>query len=62
MISTRKALRKVQLALREDIEDLEWQLRIVNIALIPILIAIAAVVIGIVRVRRRKHPGNTPAP
>lgn len=62
VLSTRKALRKVQLALREDIESLEWFLKIVNIAFIPILIAILAVVLGYVRLRRRKHHGGgTPA-
>lgn len=58
VLSTRKALRKVQLALREDIESLEWQLKIINIALIPILITILAIVLGYVRLRRRKHHGG----
>lgn len=58
VLSTRKALRKVQLALREDIETLEWILKVVNIALIPILIAILAVVLGYLRLRRRKHHGG----
>jgi len=61
VLSTRKALRKVQLALREEIESLEWHLRIINIALIPILVGILAVVLGLVRIRRRKHHGGTPA-
>ncbi|MCG8546688.1 MAG: Gldg family protein [Alphaproteobacteria bacterium] len=60
ILSTRKALRNVQLALREDIESLESWLRFVNIALIPILVGIAAVVLGIVRMRRRKHTVESP--
>jgi len=58
VLTTRKALRKVQLALREDIESLEWWLKVINIALIPILIAVLAIVLGYVRVRRRKHHGG----
>jgi gliding motility-associatede transport system auxiliary component len=61
VLTTRKALRKVQLALREDIESLERSLRFINIALIPILVGVLAVVLGLVRIRRRKHHGNTPA-
>lgn len=58
VLTTRKALRKVQLALREDIESLEWWLKLINIALIPILIAVLAIVLGYVRIRRRKHHGG----
>ena len=61
VLSTRKALRKVQLALREDIESLERSLRFVNIALIPILVGVLAVVLGLMRIRRRKHHGDTPS-
>ena len=61
VLSTRKALRKVQLALREDIEALESGLRFVNIALIPILVGVLAVALGIWRVRRRKKRTDQPA-
>lgn len=61
VVSTRKALRQVQLALREDIESLETWLRFVNIALIPILVGVLAVVLGIWRVRRRKKRADLPA-
>lgn len=60
VLSTRKALRKVQLALREDIEALESVLRFVNIALIPILVGVLAVALGIWRVRRRKKRADQP--
>ncbi|MPY72710.1 MAG: hypothetical protein GEU87_00475 [Alphaproteobacteria bacterium] len=61
VVSTRKALRQVQLALREDIESLETWLRFVNIALIPILVGVLAVALGIWRVRRRKKRADLPA-
>lgn len=61
VLSTRKALRQVQLALREGIESLETRLRFVNIALIPILVGVLAVALGIWRVRRRKKRADLPA-
>ncbi len=61
VLSTRKALRQVQLALREDIEALETWLRFVNIALVPILVGVLAVVLGVWRVRRRKKRAEQPA-
>jgi ABC-type uncharacterized transport system involved in gliding motility auxiliary subunit len=60
MLSTRKALRQVQLALREDIEALESRLRFVNIALIPIIVGVLAIGLGIWRVRRRKKRADQP--
>jgi ABC-type uncharacterized transport system involved in gliding motility auxiliary subunit len=59
VLSTRKALRQVQLALREDIETLETVLRFVNIALIPILVGVLAVVLGALRIRRRTNRTGT---
>lgn len=61
VLSTRKALRQVQLALREGIESLETRLRFINIALIPILVGVLAVALGIWRVRRRKKRADLPA-
>ena len=60
VLTTRQALRKVQLALREDIESLERSLRFINIALIPILVGVLAIVLGLVRMRRRKHHSDAP--
>ncbi|MFI5021733.1 MAG: Gldg family protein [Alphaproteobacteria bacterium] len=56
-LRTRKSLREVQHALRVDIERLDEVLKFVNIALIPILIGIAAIVVALVRAarRRRRH-------
>lgn len=53
MIAIRRELRDVQYELRRDIEGLEMLLKFINIGLIPILVAIAAVIVGVVRSRRR---------
>lgn len=56
MIDVRKQLREVQLALRRDITRLENTLRFVNIGLVPIVIAVIALVVAGIRVaRRRRH-------
>jgi len=51
--STRRELRAVQLKLRQDIETLETWLRIVNIALVPVMLTLFALGIGVLRSRRR---------
>ncbi len=56
MIDIRKQLREVQLALRRDITRLENTLRFVNIGLVPIVVAVIALILGAVRIaRRRRH-------
>ena len=55
LLETRKELRRVQLALREDIESLESWLRFINIALIPILVGVAAMILSAMRYRRRRR-------
>jgi ABC-type uncharacterized transport system involved in gliding motility auxiliary subunit len=56
MIDIRKQLREVQLALRRDITRLENSLRFINIGLVPIVIAVIALVVaGIRAARRRRH-------
>jgi len=55
MVKTRQQLRAVQGALRQDIERLKFLLEFVNIALIPLLVAVASVVLGALRVRRRRR-------
>jgi len=52
MLSVRKQLRDVQLALRQDIERLDTQLKILNIWAVPVIIAFLAVVLAILRRRR----------
>ncbi len=52
MLEIRKELRAVNLSLRENIETLKSNIKFVNIALIPILIGILALVLGMSRRRR----------
>lgn len=53
-IETRKQLRAVQHNLRKDIEQLGTTLKIINIGAVPAAITILAVVLGLVRMTRRK--------
>ncbi len=53
ILRTRQQLRAVQLDLRRDIEGLETRLRILNIAAVPVLLTILALVMGVLRARRR---------
>ena len=55
MIAIRQQLRQVQLALRENIRRLQAWLEFFDIAFVPILVGIAAIIIGIVRRERRKR-------
>ncbi len=55
MVTTRQQLRAVQLALRRDIRRLKMLLEFCDIALIPIVVAVAAVVIGALRLKRRRR-------
>ncbi len=52
MLTTRRELRGVQAALRQDIEGLKMILEFVNIALVPILVPATATVVGALRLRR----------
>ncbi len=58
LLETRAALRAVQHNLRSDIEALENRIRFINIALMPILVAVFAVGLAVTRRRRRRemHP------
>jgi len=56
MIRTRQQLRQVQRALRQNIDRLKLRLEFFDIAFIPILVGIAALVLGAVRLNRRKRP------
>src|SRR5690606_39673291 len=46
IVSTRAQLRNVQLELRRDIENLETRLRILNIAAVPALLTLFAIVLA----------------
>ncbi|HXQ51334.1 MAG TPA: Gldg family protein [Stellaceae bacterium] len=59
MLRTRQQLRQVQLAEREDINRLKAWLEFFDIGAIPILVAFAAMVIGAVRLGRRKRAART---
>lgn len=59
MVRTRQQLRDVQLALRHDIDRLEAWLQFVNIGLVPILVGLVAIVLGVVRMRRRSRRYET---
>ena len=61
LLAIRKQLRDVQLGLRKDIEELEGRLWILNIGLIPFLVAFAAVILGLARTRRRRQRMETEA-
>jgi ABC-type uncharacterized transport system involved in gliding motility auxiliary subunit len=59
MLQTRQQLRKVQLAERVDINRLKAWLEFFNVAAIPILVGLAALIVGLVRINRRKRrPGS----
>jgi ABC-type uncharacterized transport system involved in gliding motility auxiliary subunit len=55
MVQTRRQLRDVQAALRSDIRRLKGGLEFLDIALIPIIVAVLAIVLGAVRLRRRRR-------
>jgi ABC-type uncharacterized transport system involved in gliding motility auxiliary subunit len=55
MLDVRKQLRGVQLALRRDIEQLDTKLKIINIWSMPILIAVVAIILAIIRRRRYRQ-------
>ena len=55
LVMTRRQLRSVQAALRQDIETLKIILEFCDIALVPILVAAAAIVLGMLRLRRRRR-------
>lgn len=53
ILDTRKKLRAVQLALNHDIDRLQTEMRLFTIVLVPALLTLAAIVMGILRNRRR---------
>jgi ABC-type uncharacterized transport system involved in gliding motility auxiliary subunit len=59
MLSIRQQLRQVQLALRQDINRLQAVTEFFDIALVPILVAIVAIIIGWLRFRRRKRQARS---
>jgi ABC-type uncharacterized transport system involved in gliding motility auxiliary subunit len=53
IVETRQKLRAVQFELNRDISHLETMLRIFNIVLVPVILAIIAITLGVLRSRRR---------
>ncbi|HVM80543.1 MAG TPA: Gldg family protein [Stellaceae bacterium] len=56
MLRTRAQLREVQRALRQDIDRLKTRLEFFDIAFVPVLVGIVALVLGAIRLRRRSRP------
>jgi ABC-type uncharacterized transport system involved in gliding motility auxiliary subunit len=54
IVDTRQQLRAVQYDLNRDISRLETELRVFNIVLVPALLAIIAIVLGVMRRRRAR--------
>jgi ABC-type uncharacterized transport system involved in gliding motility auxiliary subunit len=59
MLQIRAQLRQVQLDLRQDIDRLKAELEFFDIAFIPLLVGFAAMILGIVRMQRRKRRAET---
>jgi ABC-type uncharacterized transport system involved in gliding motility auxiliary subunit len=53
LLQTRQSLRQVQVNLRRDVENLGTVLAVLNIALVPVLVAGAAIGLAVLRNRRR---------
>ena len=58
LIESRRQLRQVQAALRADIGHLKVMLEFFDIALVPIIVAVAALVMAALRRPRRREPGE----
>jgi ABC-type uncharacterized transport system involved in gliding motility auxiliary subunit len=54
MLVTRRSLREVQYQLTEDIEQLGAKLKLINTALIPVLLSLLALLLSYLRAQRRK--------
>jgi ABC-type uncharacterized transport system involved in gliding motility auxiliary subunit len=55
LLKVRRQLREVQLALRQDIDHLRIETEVFDIAAIPILVGLVAIVLGLVRMSRRRR-------
>jgi ABC-type uncharacterized transport system involved in gliding motility auxiliary subunit len=58
MLDTRRELRKVKLALRENIDALDGWLKFANIGLVPLMLGAAAIGLSWRRSRQRRRPKN----
>jgi gliding motility-associatede transport system auxiliary component len=55
LLRVRRELRAVQLALRQDIDHLRAEMEFLDIGAIPILVGFVAIVLGLVRMNRRRR-------
>lgn len=55
MLSIRQQLREVKRSLREDEEQLESRLQFFNIGLMPIIVSIVAILLGVLKLCRRRR-------
>ena len=62
MLQTRRQLREVQAALRSNIAQMKAWLEFFDIALVPIVVAMVAIVLATMRRRRRHRRVTEPAP
>jgi ABC-type uncharacterized transport system involved in gliding motility auxiliary subunit len=60
MLQTRRQLRAVQAALRGNIARLKTALEFVDIGLVPVIVALVAIVLAAVRIRRRRRRAVEP--
>ncbi|MEC9347527.1 MAG: Gldg family protein [Pseudomonadota bacterium] len=58
VLATRRELRAVQLGLRKDIEQLEYNLKLLNIGLVPALVCVLAGILALWRRARRRRSQN----
>jgi len=54
VLEIRRELRQVQLNLRRDIEDLDSKLKVINIAAMPVAVAVVALLVALVRRNRKR--------
>ena len=55
LLATRKELRAVNHRLRQDIEQLEGRVKFINIAAVPLIVALAAFALGWARRQHRRR-------
>ena len=55
LLDTRKELRQVNHSLRQDVDKMEANIKFINIILMPLLVALLAIIIGYSRIRRRRR-------
>ncbi len=59
MLDKRRELREVQRSLRQDVETLQRDVRLINIWAVPVLIALLAIILAVVRRLRRARYHRT---